>query len=50
MNKSTTARRLRRQAAVLREEAAEWVIPQTQAELMLKAGSLEQQRKRLLKG
>lgn len=50
MNKSTTARRLRRQAESLLSQSELWVIPQTQCELQLKAASLIEQRRKLLKG
>ena len=50
MNKSTKARRLRREANHLVWLAEQFVIPATRRELYLKAASLERARKRLLKG
>jgi hypothetical protein len=50
MLKSTTARRMKAQAAALLEQSEQWVIPQTQCELQLKAASLIEQRRKLLKG
>ena len=50
MSKATTARRMKAQAESLYRMAEEWVIPQTQCELQLKAASLIEQRRKLLKG